>query len=190
MEAAVTSARKIIKAAGGPDAIINRLAPEVNSWSLITWQRNRTIPEEHRRTLSEMSGVALEDFTDGRGVKARVYGSGVAYRSMCFSLRVSPNRAAKMHRLPLERVMMWLTGKVEVPLQPFVDLYNYATSRRVDGSALTIDKAMELTSLSQAKLCEAIGVSRVNAYHWRKVGRIPERHAAKILDIVSGKKIE
>lgn len=185
----MTSVRDIIKAAGGTDAVIKRLAPEVNSWSLITWQRNRTIPDEYRRTLSEMSGVALENFGDGRGVKARVYGSGVAYRSMCAALRVSPRRAAKMHRLSLDLVNRWMSGRVEVPLQSFIDLYNYATSRRVDGSALTLDKAMELTSLSQAKLCEAIGLSRANGYHWRKIGRIPERHAAKILDIVSGKKI-
>jgi hypothetical protein len=190
LEAAVTSARQIISAAGGNEAVIKRLGPEVSSWSLVTWQRNRAIPEEYHPILSEMSGVALEDFPSGWGGKARVYGSALAYRTMCHALKVSTRRAAKMHRMPVDRVMLWHTGKIEVPLQAFIDLYNYATLRRVDGSNLTVDEAMELTSLSQTKLCEAIGVSRANAYHWRKVGRIPEKHVAKIFDVVSGRKIK
>lgn len=188
MAYAVTAVGRIIRAAGGSSRVVAKLGPPVTQWSLITWGRMRSIPEQYHEVLSDMSGIPIEEFSIPRAGRDRVYPTSLAYRLMCEGLRLKVRKAAQIHRVSMDQVQRWMTGAEEVPLQSFVDLYYYASSRPVPSVSMTVDEAMKLTGLSQRKICETLGLNRSAASRWRAAGNIPPRYAEALMDMVRGMK--
>ena len=186
MAYAMTSVGRIIKLAGGPRAVVSKLGDPITAWSLISWGRNKLIPERYHEVLSAMSGVPIDEFATARKGRPRSYSTSYAYRLMCEGLKIKVKKASQIHRVSMDHVRTWMSGREEVPLQSFIDLYYYASSRPVPGMSLTVDEAVKLTGMSQNKMCDVLGLNRSAASRWRALGYIPSRHVDTLMNAVSG----
>ena len=80
------------------------------------------------------------------------------------------------------QVERWLSGHDEVPVRAFMDVYAYASGRLQLQDKLTVEAAVEMTGLSQRKICRLVGVSAPMATKWKQKGKIPPAYAKRIIE--------
>jgi len=179
------TASRVVRDAGGGQALARHLGAPVNEYTVSIWVRNGTIPARHHWKISRLINCDMADLSwddaDEKRPKHRAVGH--AYAGLIHAVGVRSRKAAKLHQVEVDQVERWLAGRDEVPPSAFMDIYAYASGRIRMRTNLTVETAMKMTGLSQRGLCKLLNLSAPNATYWKAAGKIPPHQAARILEL-------
>lgn len=179
---------EVIRRIGGQQRLIKLLGYPVNVYTIQLWRRAGYIPAEYREKIADTIGIdpeLLEPDTEGDAPKMEYKALARAYSALLGSCKLEPAKAAKLHNVGPGLVEEWRNGYAEVPFSAFEQVYMYlkGSSRRVGD--LSIERALMATGLTQRELCQKIGVSGAMGSYWRRKGKVPEKHAERIRELIT-----